>query len=73
VHRPYKWDDHVLKPYATALATAGPALAARLTPELLATVIALVPDEWLDDPEPDRSAYLAHLTARAAQPEAWLP
>src|SRR5215212_446124 len=24
VHRPYPWDDHVLKPYATALATEGP-------------------------------------------------
>ena len=28
---------------------------------------------WLDDPEADRGAYLDHLTARAAQPEAWLP
>jgi hypothetical protein len=73
VHRPFKWDDHVLKPYATALATAGQELAERLTPELLAEVIALVPDEWLDDPGPDRAAYLEHLTARAAQPEAWLP
>jgi hypothetical protein len=73
VHRPFKWDDHVLKPYATALATAGPELAERLTPELLAEAIALVPDEWLDDPGPDRAAYLEHLTARAAQPEAWLP
>jgi len=73
VHRPYKWDDHVLKPFATALETAGPALAARLTPELLAEAVALVPDEWLDDPGPDRSAYLEHLTGRAARPEAWLP
>ena len=73
VHRPFKWDDHVLKPYATTLATAGPELAERLTPELLAEAIALVPDEWLDDPGPDRAAYLEHLTARAAQPEAWLP
>jgi hypothetical protein len=71
VHRPYKWDDHVLKPYATELATEGPALAARLTPELLAEVIALVPEEWLE--EGDREAYLQHLSARAEQPEAWLP
>jgi hypothetical protein len=73
VHRPYKWDDHVLKPYATALATAGPALAERLTAALLDEVIALVPDEWLDDPEADRVAYREHLVARAARPEAWLP
>ncbi|MFC3735767.1 HipA family kinase [Paractinoplanes deccanensis] len=71
VHRPYKWDDHVLKPYATALATEGPALAARLTPELIAEAVALVPDEWLDDG--DKDAYISHLSARAAQPEAWLP
>jgi hypothetical protein len=73
VHRPYRWDDHVLKPFATALAEAGPELAARLTPGLLGDVIALVPDEWLDDPGADRAAYLEHLSARAAEPGAWLP
>lgn len=76
--RAYQWDDHVLRPYATALATAGPALAAELTPRLLAEVIALVPDEWLaefdfDSAEQARAAYLEHLTARAAEPAAWLP
>ncbi|SNY49558.1 HipA family kinase [Paractinoplanes atraurantiacus] len=71
VHRPYKWDDHVLKPYATALATEGPALAARLTPSLIREAVDLVPDEWLDDGGKD--AYISHLTARAAEPEAWLP
>jgi hypothetical protein len=71
VHRAYKWDDHVLKPYATSLATEGPALAARLTPGLLREVIDLVPGDWLDDG--DRDAYLTHLTARAAEPGAWLP
>ncbi|MEU4420416.1 HipA family kinase [Actinoplanes sp. NPDC024001] len=71
VHRPYSWDDHVLKPYATRLAEEGPALAAKITPELIAEVLAEVPDEWLD--EGDRDAYLNHLSQRAAQPEAWLP
>ncbi|BCJ42226.1 hypothetical protein GCM10010168_87760 [Actinoplanes ianthinogenes] len=71
VHRPYKGDDHVLKPYASALATEGPALAARITPELLAEVVALVPADWLDDG--DRDAYQDHLARRAARPEAWLP
>jgi hypothetical protein len=72
VHRPYKWDDHVLKPFTTgpARADAGRELAGRLTPELLAEVIDLVPAEWLDA---DRSAYRRHLTARASAPEAWLP
>lgn len=73
VHRPYKWDDHVLKPYATALADAGRELAPRLTAELLAEVIDAVPDEWLDDPAADRAAYRRHLTTRASAPEAWLP
>ena len=70
VHRAYRWDDHVLKPYATERATAGPALAAELTPAVIAAAVALVPDEWLDAP---REAYLDHLNARAAEPEAWLP
>jgi hypothetical protein len=71
VHRPYSWDDHVLKPYATAVETEGPALAARLTPELLEEAIEQVPDEWLDDG--DKNRYLSHLSQRAAEPEAWLP
>jgi hypothetical protein len=71
VHRAYGWDDHVLKPYATAVATEGPALAAGLTPALLEEVIALVPSEWMEDGDQDR--YLSHLTGRAADPEAWLP
>ena len=72
VHRAYRWDDHVLRPYATELATEGPRLAAELTPALLDEVLALVPHEWLDDPVADRMAYRDHLTARAARPEAWL-
>jgi len=71
VHRPYRSDDHVLKSFATATAGAGADLVAGLTPELLDEVIALVPDEWLDDG--DRAAYRGHLVARAAEPEAWLP
>ncbi len=71
VHRPFKWDDHVLKPYASQLATEGPALAAQLTPELIAEVTALVPADWLDDG--DAGAYLSHLSARAADPGTWLP
>jgi hypothetical protein len=71
VHRAYRWDDHVLKPYANALATEGPALAARLTPELLAEAVAAVPPEWLEDGDAD--AYVSHLSARAAAPEGWLP
>jgi len=69
VNRAYKSDDHVLKPYATVRSD----LPAELTPELLAGAVAEVPDEWLEDPEADRAAYLEHLGARARHPEAWLP
>lgn len=78
VHRAYKWDDHVLRPYAKLLPTAGPELAAQLTPQLLEEVIALVPDRWLEEfdfasADEARAAYLGHLTARASEPTAWLP
>jgi hypothetical protein len=66
VHRPYKWDDHVLRPYATTRS----GLADELTEELIRAAVALVPEEWMDV-EPGR--YVEHLTARAARPEAWLP
>jgi hypothetical protein len=78
VGRPYKSDDHVLAPYATALAQAGARLVGLLTPALLDEVLALVPDDWLaefdfDSPAEARAAYLAHLTARAGAAAAWLP
>ncbi|GGQ56832.1 HipA family kinase [Couchioplanes azureus] len=78
VHRPYRWDDHVLKPYATAVAAAAADLVPRLTADLLDVVLALVPDEWLAEFDFDsaagaRVAYRDHLLARAARPEAWLP
>jgi len=78
VHRPYKWDDHVLKPYATGLAAAAADLVPQLTGELLDEVLALVPDEWLaefdfETADEARAAYRDHLLARAARPEAWVP
>ncbi|MFI7600526.1 HipA family kinase [Actinoplanes sp. NPDC049681] len=78
VHRPYKWDDHVLKPYATGLAAAAAELVPQLTGELLDEVLALVPDEWLaefdfETADEARAAYRDHLLARAARPEAWVP
>jgi hypothetical protein len=73
VLRPYAADDHVLRSYATRLPEAGRWLAAALTTELLAEVLALVPAEWLDDADVVRAAYLDHLRARAAEPAAWLP
>ena len=46
-------------------------LAAAITPELLAEVVALVPPEWAGDD--DRSRYVDYLLARLAGRDAWLP
>ncbi|MFC7732674.1 HipA family kinase [Actinomadura keratinilytica] len=76
---PYDVDDHVLTPYATALADAEAELAPRITEALLREVLGLVPDRWLDgDPHFDgadaaRDAYVELLLARAAEPRDWLP
>ena len=70
--------DHVLLPVASSAREAHEALAPRVTPELLAEVLALVPDEWLDgeqgfaDAAAVRTAYADVLTRRLAAPESWL-
>ncbi|MEU8248684.1 HipA family kinase [Nonomuraea sp. NPDC048916] len=76
--RPFDASDHVLAPFATGVDAAAEELSARITPELLAKVTALVPDEWLDG-EPGfgsaqavRDAYVDHLLRRAHGPRAWL-
>ncbi|KWX01830.1 hypothetical protein LI90_2862 [Carbonactinospora thermoautotrophica] len=77
--RPYDAADHVLAPFARDLAAADRELARQVTPELLAEVVALVPDEWLagepgfTDPDAVRKAYVRHLAARVASSAAWLP
>lgn len=54
-------------------------LASRLTPSVLAAVGDLVPDEWLEttqwlqSPADARDAYVDLLSARLADPGAWLP
>ncbi|SEG62405.1 hypothetical protein SAMN04489712_107294 [Thermomonospora echinospora] len=79
VLRPYDVDDHVMVPYATRLAEAEQTLLPQVTKELLREITALVPDAWLagepgfTDAEAVRDAYVELLTARAAEPRAWLP
>ena len=70
---------HVLRDVAADPAAAHERLAPLLTPELLDSVVALVPDQWLepapglDSPAELRTAYREHLQARVAKPAAWLP
>ena len=70
--------DHVLLPFAGSIPEADAALAPRLTPEVLHSVVDLIPAEWLaEEPgfesvEEVRSAYVAYLSARLREPRGWV-
>ncbi|MDQ3863756.1 MAG: aminotransferase class I and II [Actinomycetota bacterium] len=70
--------DHVLIPFAGSIAEADAALTPRLTPEVLRSVIDMIPEEWLaEEPgfgsvEEVRSAYVAYLSARLRKPRTWV-
>ena len=70
--------NHVLLPFAGSIPEADAALAPRLTPEVLRSVVGMIPDEWLiDEPgfgsvEDVRSAYLTYLSARLREPRPWV-
>ncbi|MFG1696597.1 HipA family kinase [Nonomuraea sp. NPDC049309] len=76
--RPFDAGDHVLAPFAGDVSAAGADLAGRIDRELLETVTALVPDEWLagepgfGSPDGVRAAYVDHLLRRAHGPREWL-
>ncbi|WP_113700614.1 HipA family kinase [Nonomuraea lactucae] len=76
--RPFDASDHVLAPFATKLDAAAAELSAKITPELLERVTALVPDEWLEgeagfgSARAVRDAYVDHLLRRAHGPREWL-
>ncbi|RWU10129.1 HipA family kinase [Pedobacter chitinilyticus] len=61
--------DHVLLPQATEIAAVDAELKAILTPQLIADILALIPDEWLDErqfesAEAQRNAYAYFLNTR---------
>jgi hypothetical protein len=66
--------DHVLLPSASALEEADARLAALVTPELIESLVALVPDEWLgaeprfSDADAHRAAYVEYLLSRLQAP-----
>jgi hypothetical protein len=69
--------DHVLLPFARHLADTDALLGARVTPEAVAAIVALIPDAWLED-EPlfaskaeHRDAYRRWLLQRLAAPRAF--
>jgi hypothetical protein len=71
-------NNHVLLPFADSIPEADATLAPLLTPEVLHSIVGLVPEEWLaDEPgfgsvEEVRSAYVAYLSARLREPRAWV-
>ena len=70
--------DHVLLPFSGSISEADAALAPRLAPEVLRSIVDLIPEEWLaDEPgfesaEDVRSAYIAYLGTRLQEPRAWV-
>jgi hypothetical protein len=70
--------DHVLLPFAGAIPEADAALASRLTPEVLRSVVDMIPEAWLvSEPgfgsaEEVRSAYVSYLSTRLREPRAWV-
>jgi hypothetical protein len=70
--------EHVLLPYAAALAEVDHELAARLTPERLTAIVDLIPDEWLDAETTfmsrgvHRAAYVEYLARRVQAPRAFV-
>jgi len=70
--------DHVLLPFAGAIAETDAALAARLPDEVLQGIVDLVPEEWLrgETGFPDtaalRAAYVEFLLCRLEEPRGWV-
>jgi len=63
----YDSSDHAMLPNADALSEVDAELAAAVTPELVGEVLALVPDEWLeDDPAEVRQRYQDFFAHRLA-------
>ena len=77
--QPYDSSEHVFASYAGQLPAVDDELAGRVDRAMLAEILGLVPDEWLepagrlDEPAGLRSAYADYLLARLANRAAWLP
>src|SRR5689334_10186528 len=66
--------QHILLPFATTLEAADHAMTAAITPAVINEIVALVPDEWLDNDAhfkttaEHRQAYVEYLTRRLETP-----
>jgi hypothetical protein len=61
--------DHILLPFAAALAEVDVLLTPRITPELIGSLLAIVPQPWLGTNS--RDAYTEHLTRRLVTPRSF--
>jgi len=70
--------DHVLLPFASRLADTDTQMIRRITPAVIADIVELVPDGWLDAGPPfanqreQRDAYLQYLSNRLRSPRAFV-
>jgi len=70
--------DHVLLPLASCLADADAQSAARLTPKIIAQIVARIPETWLDggapfvDADACRAAYADYFARRLQEPRAFV-
>ena len=77
--QPYDASEHVLAAFVPAVADVDTVLATTVTRDLLAEVLALVPEDWLEPvpgaerPHDLREAYVSFLLARVSGERGWLP
>ena len=76
--QPWAADDHVLVEHMSGVSKAHQELTAQVDADLLDSVLALVPDDWLsfvqgEAPGRIRDAYRDLLLTRLANPSAWMP
>jgi len=70
--------DHVLLGLASRLVEADAQMTRRLTPDVVARIVSLVPDDWLEETPlfrtkgEQRDAYVRYLTARLSPPRAFV-
>ena len=69
--------EHVLLPWAGALGEVDDELAAKLTSDVIAGIIEMIPEDWLDEPKfpskgEHRAAYREYLERRLEAPRTWI-
>jgi hypothetical protein len=70
--------DHILLPFAGSLREADAKMTARIAPQTITDIVAMIPDAWLTGPAPfntgeeHRAAYSQYLLRRLEPPHAFL-